>query len=452
LNLKETLQSINEKNSNIEVFGLGYIGFPIAVRLAKAGFKITGIDKDENKIQRLERNFLIDNELNLKQEYEQVRGQNKFNLSGQTQSTQNPKISIICVPTPIPSGSQDSNFFIKEVVHSILSTANKGDMIIVESSIEVGTTEWIQEQIELKGFLVGKNYGLAFCPERIDPLNKSWTIHNIPRVIYCSDDITFEIAKNIYKYVNNANLVKVASSRVAEVVKSFENGFRLVNISLVNELAMLCDKLGISVSEVLKAASTKPFGFLPFYTSAGAGGHCIPKDPIFLLNSSKKFKGSFQTIESALSTNSLIPSYIAGSIDKKLSNLGKAKSGIVWGLTYKENIEDMRDSPGFKLIEELRKLNYNVVGYDPFFDQKLKEVYFAENNISKEFDVLLDLKDNILSEYSCIVVVQHHDIDKKRLEEIYQKSLVAVIYDCLNKLTPNPDSKTFLLGFGNNKG
>lgn len=424
----------------------------MAVRLAKAGFKIIGIDKDENKMKRLERNSLIDYELNLKQEYEQVRVQNKINLLQRSQSTQNSKISIICVPTPVPSGSQDSNIFVKDVVNSILSTSIKGDVIIVESSIEVGTTEWIQEQIESKGFFVGKNYGLAFCPERIDPLNKTWIIHNIPRVIYCSDDVTFEITKNIYKYVNNANLVRVTSPRVAEVVKSFENSFRLVNISLVNELAMLCDKLGISVSEVLKAASTKPFGFLPFYTSAGAGGHCIPKDPIFLLNSSRKFEGNFQTIESALSINSKIPSYIALSIDKTLSNLGKSKSVIVWGLTYKENIVDMRDSPGFKLIEEFRKLNYYVLGYDPFFDQKLKEAYFTENNILKEFDVLSDLKDSVLSKYSCVAVVQHHDIAKKKLEEIYHESLVSVIYDCLNKLPYNPDSKTFLLGFGNSKG
>jgi len=169
-----------KKNSNIEIFGLGYIGFPMAVRLAKAGFKIIGIDKDENKMKRLERNSLIDYELNLKQEYEQVRVQNKINLLQRSQSTQNSKISIICVPTPVPSGSQDSNIFVKDVVNSILSTSIKGDVIIIESSIEVGTTEWIQEQIESKGFFVGKNYGLAFCPERIAPLNKTWIIHNIP--------------------------------------------------------------------------------------------------------------------------------------------------------------------------------------------------------------------------------------------------------------------------------
>ena len=316
--------------------------------------------------------------------------------------------------------------------------------------MEVGTIEKIQKHIEKKGFEVGKNFGLSYCPERIDPLNVKWSIHNIPRVIYCSDKVTYEIAKNIYKYVNKANLVKVSSPRVAEIVKSFENAFRLVNISLVNELAILCERLNVNVSEVIKAASTKPFGFMPFYTSAGAGGHCIPKDPIFLLNSSKKYGINFHNIESAIKINSEIPSYIAQSIHNILSQIG-GKKIIVWGLTYKENVNDMRDSPGIKLIQKLKSLGYKVVGYDPYFDEKLKDFYFLENNLTEDFDAVNKMDDKFISKFSCIVVVQHHNLVKNKLKTLYQKSLVSMIYDCQSRLKVNPNSNTILKFFGNNE-
>ena len=164
------------------------------------------------------------------------------------------------------------------------------------------------------GFTLGQDFGLSFCPERIDPSNKEWGIENIPRVIYCSDDITFSISKIIYDNVNGGNLIRVESPKIAEVVKSFENAFRLVNISLVNELAILCDKLGINVKEVINAAATKPFGFMPHYPGAGAGGHCIPKDPRFLLESARKLETRFDTIEHALEINDHMPKYILSLI------------------------------------------------------------------------------------------------------------------------------------------
>jgi UDP-N-acetyl-D-glucosamine dehydrogenase len=450
MSLEKSLQKIIKKNCIIEIFGLGYIGFPISIRLAKAGFKIVGIDKNKQKLDRLEKGDLINFEINHKKTFFDVRKKGKFFFSRVPEKSTKPKIAIICVPTPIPSKKINSDFYVVCAIENFLSTCNKGDSIIIESSIEVGTIEKIQKHIEKKGFEVGKNFGLSYCPERIDPLNVKWSIHNIPRVIYCSDDVTYEIAKNIYKYVNKANLVKVSSPRVAEIVKSFENAFRLVNISLVNELAILCEKLNVNVSEVIKAASTKPFGFMPFYTSAGAGGHCIPKDPIFLLNSSKKYGINFHNIESAIKINSEIPSYIAQSIKNTLSKVS-GKKIIVWGLTYKENVNDMRDSPGIKLIQKLKSLGYEVVGYDPYYDGKLKDFYFLENNLIGGFDFLNEIDDKFISKFNCIVVVQHHNLVKNKLEAIYQKSLVPVIYDCQSRLKVNPDSKTILKFFGNNE-
>ena len=345
--LKQTLEKVNSKNFEIEVFGLGYIGFPLAIRLAKSGFKVRGIDVNPERISRLEANHLLDSEINLKDTFLECRKNGKLSFSKKSEKSEFPKIGIICVPTPIPTDGIKSNMFVKLAIENFLETSKKGDIIIIESSVEVGTTEEMRELIESKGVNVGQNFGLCCCPERIDPQNKKWDLQNIPRIIYCSDDISFEISKKIYAHVNNSNLIRVNSPKVAEVVKSFENTFRLVNISLVNELAILCEKLEINVKEVIDAAATKPFGFMPFYSGAGAGGHCIPKDPLFLLNSSKKYKGDFQTISNALEINQFIPKHIADSIEKTLSEMKLSKSVIVCGLSYKSDIEDMRDSPGF---------------------------------------------------------------------------------------------------------
>jgi len=354
--LEKSLQKIVKKKCLIEIFGLGYIGFPLSIRLANAGFTIRGIDRDLQKLNRFEKCDLINFEINHKEKFLRVIKSKKLLLSKRPEKSLESKIAIICVPTPIPTKKMRSDFYVMSAVEDFISTCKKGDIIIVESSIEVGTIENIQKQIEKKGFELEKDFGLSYCPERIDPLNIKWKIHNIPRIIYCSDSMTYQIAKNIYKYVNKANLVRVSSPRVAEIVKSFENTFRLVNISLVNELAILCEKLNVNVSEVIRAASTKPFGFMPFYTSAGAGGHCIPKDPIFLLNSSKKSGIDFHNIESAIKINSEIPSHIAKSINNWLSDTKNAKI-LVWGLAYKENLNDMRDSPGLKLMKHLKNLN-----------------------------------------------------------------------------------------------
>ena len=223
-----------------------------------------------------------------------------------------------------------------------------------------------------------------------------------------------------------------------------------MNISLVNELAILCDKLGINVREVIEGAATKPFGYVPFYTGAGAGGHCIPKDPSFLVESSKKFGIKFKTIENALKINSLMPQYVASSINKifetqKISN----KSIIVCGLSYKTDLEDMRDSPGFKIIQELINLQFNVVGYNPFYKKELHQKYLNENRMKDlEIDVISNLADSTINDYGCLCVVQHHSKTKSRIDEIYSKSLIPIIYDCQNKLQFNPKSNTFLKTLG----
>ena len=315
----------------------------------------------------------------------------------------------------------------------------------MESSIEVGTTEKMIEIIEAKGFKVGEDFGICFCPERIDPANKEWKIENIPRVIYSSDDTSFEIATHIYKHVNGANLIRVSSPKIAEVVKSFENAFILVNISLVNELAMLCDKLEINVKDVIDAAATKPFGFMPHYPGAGAGGHCIPKDPRFLLESAKKFDSNFVTIENALKINFQMPDYISNSIERLIEEHSLEKSVLVCGLSYKPNVEDMRDSASFKIISSLKNKGFTVFGFDPYFNNESVEKYLIENNLKElNFNKIDLLNDENLRKISCICIVQHHENMKEKINEIYEKSIVPIIYDCQHKIVKNDNSKSII--------
>jgi UDP-N-acetyl-D-glucosamine dehydrogenase len=447
--LTKTLENIQKNSFSIDVFGLGYVGFPLAVRLASSGFRVIGVDINPKRIERLKNNELMDSELHLKNEFLHCREINNLELVTSPKKSENPKIGIISVHTPIPDESTPSNKFVKEAIENFLSTSAPGDVIILESSVGGGTTDEMQKVVESKGYKIGVNYGFCFCPERIDPQNKKWHLENIPRIIYCSDDTSFKIAEKIYKNVNKAHLLRVDSPRIAEVVKSYENAFRLVNISLVNELAILCDKLGINVMDVIKAAATKPFGFMPFYPSAGAGGHCIPKDPRFLLDAAKKSNVKFSTIENALQINLEIPKYICNSIQSKIEKLNLEKSVLICGLTYKPDVEDMRDSPGFKLLNEFKNRNFKVSAYDPYFKKELLPKYLKENYIEElEFEIKNDLDANSLANISCLCIVQHHTKSKYRLMEIYEKSLLAFIYDCQNHLERKIGSKTVLDSLG----
>jgi len=447
--MKELLTKIQSKSCIIEIYGLGYVGFPLAVKLSSVGFNVIGIDVNEERISRLKRNELQDSEEILKEKFLECRKE-KLELSKQPSKNEIEKIGIICVPTPIPDKNTMSDVFVTKAVKNFLNNSKEGDCLILESSVEVGTTEKVQKLIEEKGFKIGINFGLSFCPERIDPSNKEWGIENIPRIIYSSDDLTFKISKEVYNNVNKGNLIRVEHPKIAEVVKSFENAFRLVNISLVNELAILCDNLGINVKSIIDAAATKPFGFLPHYPGAGAGGHCIPKDPRFLLESAKKFQGNFATIENALKINKKMPEYISNSLKDSIKKLGLKKSILVSGLSYKSNVEDMRDSASFKVINELVSSGYEVFGYDPFFREEIIKKYLIENNLKEiNFKLVENLNDEILEEISCICIVQHHDITFDQINEIYEKAKVPLIYDCQNKIKNNPNSKTILDSLGN---
>jgi len=450
MKLIETRKKISKKDCVIEVYGLGYIGFPLSVKLSKAGFRVLGVETGPDKLKRLENGLLIENEKYLEIDYKNVRKKGNLIFSNSSRPQSKPKIGIICVPTPIPKKDMQSDHYVILAVRGFLSSAKSGDIIIIESSLEVGTTETVGQLIEKHGFRLGDDIGLAYCPERIDPKNKKWNLHNIPRVVFSSDDITFSIIKKIYNHLNKGNLFRVETPKTVEVIKSFENAFRLVNISLVNELAILCDKLGINISNVIEGASTKPFGFMPFYFGAGAGGHCIPKDPIFLLNSSKKFSYNFETIESAIKINSFMPIYISNTINKIIKNNNFSKSVIVCGLSYKMDMPDMRDSPGFKIVREFKNKGYEVSIHDPFLQEKLVDKYFRENEMEQlNVKILHDLKKESISGIGCLVIVQNHNKTIPEINKIYKKSLVPFIYDCQGKLKKDKNASCLLKGLGN---
>ena len=454
--LESTFKQIDNKQALlIEVFGLGYVGFPLSLRLATSGFCVSGIDVNENRITNLKNGELHESEIMFKQTLIDCINNKQLLLSTIPAISKKSKVGLICVPTPAPNHHTKSDVFVTAAAIEFLKTAQKGDLIIVESSVEIGTTDNLKKIIQEHGFTVGVDFGLAFCPERIDPQNPKWNLENIPRVIYCSDDITFDIAKKIYSYVNGANLIRVSTAIVAETVKSFENTFRLVNISLVNELAILCDSLKISISEVIGAAATKPFGFMPFYSGAGAGGHCIPKDPLFLLESSKKFGLEFNTIQNALQINSFMPEYVAQSIIRIIHERNLPKKVIICGLAYKRDIDDMRDSPSFKILDHLLNHKFDCAVYDPYFKPELIDRYLSDNHTELQqdnrFNVVSSIGDDndiILKRFSCLCIVQHHTKNKARLHEIYQNSLVPVIYDCQNKITFDPNSNSILKSLG----
>ena len=218
--MKELLNKIKTKSAVIEIFGLGYVGFPLAVKLSSVGFKTIGIDVNSARISRLKNNELQDSEKTIQEKFIECRKQN-LTLSEESIDTKTSKVGIICVPTPIPNMNIESDIYVRKAVESFLSNAKTGDCLILESSVEVGTTEKMQQIIEEKGFQIGTNFGLSFCPERIDPSNKEWGLENIPRIIYSSDNLTYEISKEIYNNVNGGNLIRVESAKIAEVVKSF---------------------------------------------------------------------------------------------------------------------------------------------------------------------------------------------------------------------------------------
>ena len=353
--------------ARVGVIGLGYVGLPLAVEFAREGFRVTGIDLDVNRVNGVNRgrSYIIDipsDDLRKIRRMGRLRATTSFDALGRQD------VIIICVPTPLRKTREPDMSCILSATDAIAKRVRKGQLIILESTTYPGTTdEVVLPALEARGLAVGKDFCLAFSPERIDPGNTTYQTRNIPKVIGGITPLCTKVATAFYGAIIHRT-VPVSSSKVAEMVKLLENTFRAVNIGLVNEMALICDRLGINVWEVIEAARTKPFGFMPFYPGPGIGGHCIPSDPMYLAWKVRVHGFEARFIELATQINGAMPEYVVEKVVKVLNDHQKALKGsrvLLLGLAYKKDVGDLRDSPAFDVARLLKERGAIVEYHDP---------------------------------------------------------------------------------------
>ncbi len=348
--------------------GLGYVGLPLAVEFAEEGFRVIGFDIDKRKCK------LINSGKSDIADVSNDRVRTQIKIKNLTATTDFSRISqvdciAICVPTPLSKTKDPDVTYILNAVHQVRKYLHKGMLVVLESTTYPGTTEeLIKPLLEDTGLKVGVDFNLAFSPERIDPGNEKYGTKNTPRVVGGATASCRKMAKLLYEQVIN-HAYMVSSTQAAEMVKLLENTFRSVNIALVNEVALMCDRLKIDVWEIIDAASSKPFGFMPFYPGPGLGGHCIPIDPHYLAWKLKSLNYYSRFIELAGDINSHMPEYCVERITRALNSSGKALRGskvVVLGVAYKRDISDLRESPALDVVTLLRNHGAKVVYSDPY--------------------------------------------------------------------------------------
>lgn len=361
------IEKIRAKEARPSVIGLGYVGLPLAVEFARAGFHTVGVDIDPGKVERVNRgdSYVKDVPAAVLRE---VLEMGTLSATTDFDVLSNVDTVNICVPTPLRKTRDPDISYIVNAVEKIQEHLHGQMLIILESTTYPGTTEEvILPMLESDSFEVGKDFYLAFSPERVDPGNEKYGTHNIPKVVGGVTPACTEAASVLYSSTLST-IVPVSSARVAETVKLLENTFRSVNIGLVNEIALMCNKMDIDVWEVIDAAATKPFGFMPFYPGPGLGGHCIPIDPFYLSWKAKLSGFEARFIELAGQINGAMPEYVVQKITDALNQLGKSVNGskvLILGVSYKSDIDDIRESPALDIIELLQRKGAEVVYHDP---------------------------------------------------------------------------------------
>lgn len=364
----EIERKIKKKEAVVTVMGLGYVGLPIALEFVKKGFRVIGLDTNRKRIERLGRGESYINDIP-SSDVKKARSSRRFQVTCDAGVLAGSDAVIICVPTPLRKVKDPDISYVVSAGKSLAKYVHKGQILILESTTYPGTTrELIQPMLEKKGLKSGKDFFLAFSPERIDPGNEKYGFSNIPKVVGGIGEEATKLGELLYSQVVKKT-VGVSSVEAAEVTKLLENTFRIVNIALVNEFAMLCDRLGIDVWEVIRAASTKPFGYMPFYPGPGIGGHCIPADPMYLSWKARKVGFRTKMIDLAAETNRMVPRYVVERAEKLLA-AGNKKAGsskvFLIGVTYKKDVNDLRESPALDIIEALQGKKAKVGYYDPF--------------------------------------------------------------------------------------
>jgi UDP-N-acetyl-D-glucosamine dehydrogenase len=418
MDLKEKILS---KKAQIGVVGVGYAGLPLAMEFARSGFKVHGIDVDDEKVKDLNegKSHIEDVEDDMLQFA--IRA-GCFEAHSDYEVVSQLDCVILCVPTPLRQTKDPDISYIVGAAQSVKEHLHKDMLIVLQSTTYPGTTdEVLRAEFESEDVAIGKDLFLGFSPERIDPGNLKFTIRNTPKIVGGITPRCTEMAKTLYEQAIDS-VIPVSSAAAAEMVKLLENTFRAVNIGLVNEIAIMCEKLGISVWEVIEAAATKPFGFMPFFPGPGLGGHCIPIDPLYLSWKLKMLNYNARFIELASEVNTQMPEYcvyrIVGVLNRKQKCVNGTKVLII-GLTYKKDVSDVRESPALDIIRLLENDGAQVDYSDP---------YVSELSIDDVIKESVPLEPATIQEYDLVVMVTNHsDFDYATIQKSAQ-----LIFDARN--------------------
>ncbi len=396
------IEELNHRTARVAVLGLGYVGLPLAVVFAEAGFQVTGIDPDQRKVDTIRRG---------ESHIQDVPGEQVERLvaAGKLQATTDfgvlseMEAVSICVPTPLRKTGDPDLSFILSATEELAKYVHPKMVVVLESTTYPGTTREIllPKLEENQNLAVGENFFLAFSPERVDPGRKDWTTLNTPKVIGGITPSCTQVAAAWYSQALET-VVPVSSAEVAEMAKLLENTFRMINIGLVNEMAIMCDRLGVDVWEVIDAAATKPFGFMKFTPGPGLGGHCIPIDPLYLSWKLRALNYTARFIELASEINTSMPRYVVGKIQDALNEQGRPIKGsriLVLGAAYKPDIDDLRESPALDVIGLLKQKGANVSYHDPYIP-RLNHDDWAMESVP---DLLAAVQ-----EVDCVVIITNH--------------------------------------------
>ena len=415
--------AIVARSATVGVIGLGYVGLPLATAIARAGFATVGFDIDSAKADQINAGTSYIYAVT-SSDLAELRKNNRLSATADFRKLSSADVIIICVPTPLTQHREPDLSYIKETAHSISQCLRQGQLVVLESTTFPGTTtEIVKPILELNGLKSGDDFFLGFSPEREDPGNSKYETTTIPKVVSGDGPEAKSLTESFYSVVVRA-VVPVSSPAVAEAVKITENIFRAVNIALVNELKIIYGAMGIDVWEVIDAAATKPFGFMPFYPGPGLGGHCIPIDPFYLTWKAKEYEVSTRFIELAGEINISMPHYVIGKLEEALDHRFKKSLGsariLVIGIAYKKNVADIRESPSLKIVELLEKRGTKVDFHDPHVAMipSTREYLHLEGRVS----VALDEK--TISSYDVLVVSTDHDAIDYALITKYGRLLI----------------------------
>jgi len=403
---------LGNRTATILVVGLGYVGLPLAVELGRAGFRVIGLDTDAERVAAVNRGTSYIDDVQ-----DDVTA--ALVAQGNLAATQDPSGAagadavIICVPTPLTRAKQPDLSYVDAAVGQLVPHLRRGQLIVLESTTYPGTTEErVKPILERSGLLAGRDFHLAFSPERLDPGNAQRSIRSVPKIVGGLTPRCAELACLLYQAIS-PKVVPVSSCTVAEMVKVYENVFRNVNIALVNELTLLCERMGLDVWEIIAAAATKPYGFMAFYPGPGVGGHCIPVDPYYLAAKAREYDFHARFIELAATVNDSMPYYVISRATQALGAHGKTLRGaraLVLGVAYKKDVSDARESPSLKIIELLGKRGAVVSYHDPFVPQ----ITLPNPGVLAS----TPLGDDVLASADCVIIATDHSgVDYARVVE-----------------------------------